>query len=514
MLKRKDGRRAAWLDDRLYTFDSNPAHPDPSASEPLPYRRYDSPLSASTLLEHLKEKQFGHSELPDADRRLISIFNLSPLFVLALTETAPPHQAPSLIDAIFKHLALQTCLSVDISTGDFTVFQLQFHMPFYALRRGFREPCYKEEVFVKPRRIWRDISFLENGENAIPDAKPLGIHESHMAFTICGVANHRWIAYSFSDTDFDEDKDMGECEFDYSGMVADQIAADNTRPVNANHPIWNPREYFLLIASRRLNQIFGEWAKLIRKIENGIPEHTDGPPSVKTPSLGSNVNKDAMATFDRTQKTLRILWDLHDALARTNEEWKRFSSDDGDIGYFRDFENVPEVSQTPSQGLRPIMLEIKGKFDKLAYLQRRLDTLVRRCQMTADILELSLTLESNKAAKLSGSIAELMVVWVSPVAIVSAFFAIPEPFGGFHRTGGSFAAGFILVWGVLQFLIFVKEGRIRPRCLLLKIKNTRVKIHPRNLQFRERIETLRRKRLVRADTEATLVVPGAAAAAT
>ena len=49
-----------------------------------------------------------------------SISNLSPPFIFALTETAFLHQAPALIDTIFKHLALQTYMGVNISVCSFT----------------------------------------------------------------------------------------------------------------------------------------------------------------------------------------------------------------------------------------------------------------------------------------------------------------------------------------------------------------------------------------------------------
>jgi len=373
-------------------------------------------------------------------------------------------------------------------------------MPFYALRKSRSLPCKKDEVFVKPPRKWRDVSFVIDSS---------GIHESHMAFTVCGVADRRWVAYAFRDTDYDEDQDMGEFEFDYNGMAADQIAADGARPVNANHPVWNPREYYLMIVSRKLSQIVGEWAKLIRKLEKGIQKHVDGPPSVKTPSEGSLLNDDVKATFDRTQKTLLFLGDLHDALLRINEAWTQFSSTGGDIGYFHDFENVPQVSQIQCQRL---LHEIKGRFDEFKDLQRRLGTLVRSCERTANILQLRITLESNNTAKLSGSIAELMVAWVSPVGIVSAFFAIPEPFVGKHRNGKSFAGAILILMGVMQLLIFFSKGQLQPRYIFRKVKDMKGQLQSRNLQLQETFENLRRGRLSRADIDATLVAADTAAA--
>jgi hypothetical protein len=102
------------------------------------------------------------------------------------------------------------------------VFQLRFHMPFYALRKCQQTAPIEEEIKIsKPHRNWRDISFM---------TESMGIHESHMAFTICGVADRRWTAYAFTDNDYDEDKQISEHECDYESLFADQIATKRVLP--------------------------------------------------------------------------------------------------------------------------------------------------------------------------------------------------------------------------------------------------------------------------------------------
>jgi hypothetical protein len=375
------------------------------------------------------------------------------------------------------------------------VFQLRFHMPFYALRKCQQTSSVGEEVeFPKPHRDWRDISFMDES---------MGIHESHMAFTVCGVADRRWTAYAFTDNDYDEDRQISEHECDYECVFADQIATNGARIIDANRPIWDPREYYLTVVSGKVNQIVGEWAKLIRKFEKPNSTHTDWPPSIRTPAKSPEDNEDVMVTFDRTQKTLLILGDLHSALSATNEAWDRFSSATGDIEYFRHFTNVQEVSQ---RQYRRLLHDLKGKFHQSKTLQRRLDTLSRRYKRSANILALRLTLDSNNTAKWSGSIAELMVTWVSPFVLVSALFAIPEPFGNFHRTEASFAGGFVIVFALMHLLVFFTKRNVEARRLWTATKDS-IGPFPWNRPQHPDMKGASRKKRThrRADTDATLV---------
>ncbi|KAF2178428.1 hypothetical protein K469DRAFT_754507 [Zopfia rhizophila CBS 207.26] len=535
VLRRHDSgqRKAAWLDDRLWSYykilgtpqtpaqnEANAASERPgrprtrntqlqatdtarsfsqdvtdhkitgiSASN-LPFREYEAPLSAAALFRYLKQKRFRHAVLPDADRRLIYISDLSPPFILALTETAPRHQVPALRDALFKHLALQTSMRVKISDRDYTVFQMDFHMPFCALRRGRPEEYFRDGV--KPRRKWRDISFLANG---------MGIHEAQISFTICGPAESRWVAYAFVDTDFDEDKEMGADEFDYTSMLADQIASDGE--VDANRPIFNPREYYLLIVSIRLKQVVKEWAGLVQIVEKGIEAHMDGPPSLhKATGSRPQEDEDTMATFDWTQKILETLSYLLGGFSKTNEAWKRFASDDGDIGYFSDLENVVNPSW---KHMQRSLFDIKEKFEDLEGLQRRLERLEQRCQKSANILQLRLTLENNRMAKLNGFTSEIMISVISPPVVVSAVFAIPQPFGTFRRNGASFALAILVVFAVLQLLIMFR-GRVPLWTHWSKLMATKGKLLPGGFNLCGRLSRLGRSSRSRSD-----IAPGESA---
>jgi hypothetical protein len=106
-----------------------------------------------------------------------------------------------------------------------------------------------------------DLSFLE-----IPDQKKFIMHEAQITFLICGSDDQRWAAYAFDDTHFDEEG-FGDETFSYEGVQDDPIARGK---IDANLPIGDPREYFLMIFDIRLTQVREEWKYLVRMVDRGI----------------------------------------------------------------------------------------------------------------------------------------------------------------------------------------------------------------------------------------------------
>ncbi|KAJ4344545.1 uncharacterized protein N0V89_012289 [Didymosphaeria variabile] len=373
-------------------------------------------------------------------------------------------------------------------------------MPFYVLKNEDSKGRTRTALRTEPHREGKDMSFLANSKASSYNWTTARIEPAHISITVCGVADRRWKAYAF----VDGDEEMSEGEFDYGTVVPDMLT---DRDTDANCPIWNPREYFLLVVLIRLDQVAREWESLIRKIVRGVREQTDDSRTKASIASDPEHNQDTVKTYENAIEVLRV---LRDTLSDNNEAWTRFSAPHGDIGFFGDFEHVPESSRTHIMGC---LREIRSNFGRLSDLQRKLETLERRYQSRVESLERRLTIESNQAAKRSGSISELMVSWVSPAAVVSAVFAIPEPFGNFRRTWKSFAIAMIVVTAILNLLVFTKEKQ------LLKTKSPK-HVHTSILALRDRLplhqlplawrRAHRQNRLLRTDTEATLIEPNSA----
>ncbi|KAF2740542.1 hypothetical protein EJ04DRAFT_600899 [Polyplosphaeria fusca] len=415
------------------------------------FRPYLNPLAASELFECLSQKQFDHKCLPDADRRLIYIADLNPHYILALTETAPVHQRLALKDALEKHVTLQTSIGVDFPDQYPSVYQLEMHIPYFAFRVG--RP--KEEFRRHPlNRQWRDLTFLNSLEETV------GIYEAQISVLICGSEERRWNAYGFEDTFFDEDRQMGEDEFSYDGMMTDQIgSAGGEDVINANDPIWNPREYFLKTCSRRMVQAYGESQNAVRAVEKRVTVALCRIPSlVQHCTNRTERNEGMMKSFELTQKLQELLQVLLDGLSKTVSSWEVFDGPGGDIAYFSDMQHANMVTK---ESVRNSVLRIRKSVERFKSLQSSLISMQDKCDKRAQELQLQLNFESNNTSQSSMWHTELTLMIASPFAIACTFFGIPDQNLAFQRNAWTFTTSVLLMAVIFQLLHFYNSGRLR-----------------------------------------------------
>jgi len=95
--------------------------------------------------------------------------------------------------------------------------------------------------------------------------------EGHFSFVIYGISERRWGAYAFDDTEPDEEdlQDKISC----GGRHWDPIGSCLEDDIDAELPIWNPREYFLNVVARRVALGAHYWEGLLRAIERRIKNH-------------------------------------------------------------------------------------------------------------------------------------------------------------------------------------------------------------------------------------------------
>jgi len=143
---------------------------------------------------------------------------------------------------------------------------LAFHLPYFALRASTQPKYPKLGTQTSPPRQWKDLSFLELQPFGSQNQRNYGIHQAQISVSICGSDDQRWVAYSFVDTHFD-DNNLDDEIFSYEGIQDDPIACGK---IDANLPIGDPREYFLMIFEIQSNQVRKEWEYLVRMVERGI----------------------------------------------------------------------------------------------------------------------------------------------------------------------------------------------------------------------------------------------------
>lgn len=254
-------RKNVWLDDRA----SSPALQCGD-------RPYTNPLTATELKRALEVPRFNHEHLPDAARRLIYITDLDPACIHALAVTASCHQTTVLRNAIYKHLAFQTSIAVKIPSAGFLTFQLDLHLPFFLLRKSTPPGESVGKVNEKPRRRWTDMSFLKIGTSESQDQKPKevwGIHEVQATCVVAGSDDWRWVGYGFVDAEIDGSlTDLSEVDLSFDRIAAGELEADI--------PIWRPRDYWLKLFEIRIERVRKEWEYLIHKLELSVNQYVRG----------------------------------------------------------------------------------------------------------------------------------------------------------------------------------------------------------------------------------------------
>jgi hypothetical protein len=140
---------------------------------------------------------------------------------------------------------------------------LEFHIPFYALRRG-PHTLDERSIQGKPLRSSQKLPLARNFAE-----KQDFYHEGHLSLLVTGVDEWLWTAYCCVDTYFGS-----ECNWE--GYL-DKYQYGYDAPMGGGgpsawikHPNWNPREYFLLVLAQRMKQAVAEWSALINAFEERL----------------------------------------------------------------------------------------------------------------------------------------------------------------------------------------------------------------------------------------------------
>lgn len=260
------GLRTVWLDDR----NSSPALQGSGET-----REYENPLTPTGLLRALTEKQFNHEKLCDAARRLIYISDLSPDCIHALAATASSLHARALRSAIFSHLEFRSSIGVKIPSAGCLKFELELNLPFFILRKSLPpEKTTHNTVKTKPGGGWTDLSFL--GLDAC-DSKIRSseldevwcLQEAQITCVVTGTDDWRWTAYGFVDSEANGVLN----ELSAQDMRFDQIAGQQIQSLDANLPIWTPRDYWIKVFELRIVQVTAEYKNITHKFKAGFDQY-------------------------------------------------------------------------------------------------------------------------------------------------------------------------------------------------------------------------------------------------
>jgi hypothetical protein len=132
---------------------------------------------------------------------------------------------------------------------------MEFHFPFFALRKTADSPFEDNRTVDgtedgKPFRVGRKLP-LAMGRGLTADN--YYYYESQISVLVTGVDEWLWSSYCCADTYFGTEP--GKHTY-LEGKEPSEPATGGSKPLM--YPMWNPREFFLCVLSRRVMQAVGE----------------------------------------------------------------------------------------------------------------------------------------------------------------------------------------------------------------------------------------------------------------
>lgn len=210
---------------------------------------------------------------------------------------------------------------------------MEFHLPYMAVRD--RSTTDHRKI----RMPYEMLKTLEMETSMTPNDS--FYYQAQISFLLTGVDEWHWTAYCCVDTFFGSERSP---EWYISREFDGPPAGGRAQFL----PLWNPREYFLFVLSRRLNQATKEWTNVVLRLESRLDEYVPwskyGPklsiPLMQAQEVAYALEiRNGQFSHDKDfKKTTRYTWALsvlrrfHDLLLKTLEAWEEFAS--GELRYF------------------------------------------------------------------------------------------------------------------------------------------------------------------------------------
>ncbi|KAL4970938.1 uncharacterized protein BDV14DRAFT_194724 [Aspergillus stella-maris] len=271
-------------------------------------------LNAKALYDTLASERLNLG-VSSPERRSIYIRDLSPICALALILPVAVRYAPSLREFLFKYVTGRAFFGVKIGypISPASTYTFEFHIPYFALRRSpAGAPSRSNHVARRKGEFQANFSDYRDNQKEF-------FHEAQISVLLVGIDEWVWTLYCLVETHFCENGPGDIIQY----ISSDRDAASG-QGSSYSVPIWNPREYFLLVLSRRMSEVRFEWANLVqtldrrfRKLEEDI---FGGPPTA--PKSGED---DDLFTTNNYTWAIQVLQLFSNQLIKTLEAWDEFS---------------------------------------------------------------------------------------------------------------------------------------------------------------------------------------------
>ncbi|KAG4428670.1 hypothetical protein IFR05_015849 [Cadophora sp. M221] len=351
-------------------------------------------------------------EQHDAARRIVFITDLDSSSIEALVTTVALTPAPALQDLFYKHLASTASIGATIKSSGFQTFTFDFHIPYYVLRESKKS---RRDIRQKPngeplRQFWElpSLSMPTSNRPTSTTDERYCLYEAVTSIGVTGNDHWTWTAYGFVDTYFDSRESVDGYHQEKRRPLGRPDPLANGQ-IDADEPLWDPREYFLKVVEIRTGLAFMEWTQILNKMEAKVKQSRTN----LCVALSSNDPK-------ASQEGIKLIrWNLHMTnflrilgmkLSDTIAAWDSFRGNG--IDYFNDYSVIP---------IETAFGKLKAHLQKLEALEREL------LEDNPDGLNVYLGLESIEAlnsqqnsAKQVQIINIITTIIQFPLAVVAA----------------------------------------------------------------------------------------------
>jgi hypothetical protein len=145
---------------------------------------------------------------------------------------------------------------------------MEFHIPFFALRKAPKSDNHLLSDRGKRLRNWEDVTFPTRNKAGPECQDNYRLHKAQVSCVIHGSDEWQWTAWAFEDTEYEMEEgdttDKDAAVYDNEVVfVEDPIAYG----LDANKPIWRPREYFIKALEIRIKKVREEWDELVYMLQ-------------------------------------------------------------------------------------------------------------------------------------------------------------------------------------------------------------------------------------------------------
>ncbi|KIW63806.1 hypothetical protein PV04_08778 [Phialophora macrospora] len=348
-------------------------------------------LSLLELVSRLKENRYEKK----AEKRTIYISNITASCMVALAGTASNRSLPT-IRKFFSHvLNLRTVFRITLDA----TFTLEFHLPYLALRTG-NNPPDRRRLAGSPLRTGRVLPLCPSAQ-ARNDAS---YYESKISFLVTGIDEWLWTSYCCVDNFYGIETYRRDC-------VDDRLDPASGGCLWLDQPPWNPRQFFLVVLSRRMEQVAWEWEALVNCFIARLDQYE---------SFFSILDDEKLTKTRELTLAVSCLREFRDILSGSIRAWDNFESN-----YIRLFETprVPKLHDFLQEYIVQIRVSVFQLKDLHALMSQKLD---KFNSMRDGLVNASALKESAEATRQGNNIGILtrMTVLYLPLSLATAVFSV------------------------------------------------------------------------------------------